>query len=121
MRIVFSLFFFVLVLSSSPVFSSVLVAPQNSGQSVSIPSHADKNDVKAKRKAVKKILREFKKSKAADDRTVLLVILCILLPPLAVYLHQNAINSKFWISLLLSLLFWLPGIIYSLLVVLGSI
>ncbi|MBK7885425.1 MAG: YqaE/Pmp3 family membrane protein [Chitinophagaceae bacterium] len=50
----------------------------------------------------------------------LLVILAILLPPLAVYLHQGEINTKFWISLLLTLLFWLPGIIYALIVVLGA-
>jgi uncharacterized membrane protein YqaE (UPF0057 family) len=121
MRTIFTLFLFSFVLSSTPVFSSVLVVPQNSGKTVSIPSQADKNDIKSKRKAVKKFLREFKKSKAADDRTVLLVILCILFPPLAVYLHQNAINSKFWISVLLSLFFWVPGIIFSLLVVLEAI
>jgi uncharacterized membrane protein YqaE (UPF0057 family) len=48
---------------------------------------------------------------------VVLIILAILLPPLAVYLHQGEINGKFWISVLLTLLFILPGIIYSLLVV----
>jgi len=52
---------------------------------------------------------------------VLLIILAILLPPLAVYLHQGEINSKFWISLLLTLLFFIPGVIYALLVVTGEI
>jgi len=42
------------------------------------------------------------------------------LPPLAVYLHEGVINSKFWISLLLTLLFWLPGVIYALIVILGD-
>jgi uncharacterized membrane protein YqaE (UPF0057 family) len=51
---------------------------------------------------------------------VLLVILAILLPPLAVYLHQGEVNTKFWISLLLTLLFWLPGVIYALIVILGD-
>ncbi|NCU03665.1 MAG: YqaE/Pmp3 family membrane protein [Chitinophagaceae bacterium] len=55
----------------------------------------------------------------ADDRTILLVVLAILLPPLAVYLHQGEINNKFWISLVLTLLFWAPGVLYALLVVLG--
>jgi uncharacterized membrane protein YqaE (UPF0057 family) len=50
-----------------------------------------------------------------------LIILSILLPPLAVYLHQDEINSKFWISVLLTLLFWLPGVIYALLVVTDSV
>lgn len=53
--------------------------------------------------------------------TLVLVILAILIPPLAVFLHQGEINNKFWISLLLTLLFFVPGQIYSLLVVLGAI
>ncbi|HET9057503.1 MAG TPA: YqaE/Pmp3 family membrane protein, partial [Chitinophagaceae bacterium] len=68
-------------------------------------------------------LKEFKKNKRRGDastNTVLLVILAILLPPLAVYLHQGEVNSKFWISLLLTLLFWIPGVIYSLIVILGN-
>lgn len=52
--------------------------------------------------------------------TLLLVIITILVPPLGVFLHQGAINNKFWISLLLTLLLYVPGLIYSLIVVLGS-
>ncbi len=73
---------------------------------------------------VKKEMREYRKAKrnGADPstNTLLLVILAILLPPLAVYLHQGEINTKFWISLLLTLLFFIPGIIYALIVVLGA-
>ena len=67
------------------------------------------------------MMKEYKAGKAADDtstNTLLLVILAILLPPLAVYLHENAINGKFWLSILLTLLFWIPGVIYALIVVL---
>ena len=75
-------------------------------------------------KEVKKELKEYKKLKksGAEPSTnkVLLVILAILLPPLAVYLHQGEINNKFWISLLLTLLFFLPGVIYALLVIFGE-
>jgi uncharacterized membrane protein YqaE (UPF0057 family) len=46
-----------------------------------------------------------------------IIILCILLPPLGVYL-MFGIDNRFWISLILTLLFILPGIIYSLIVVL---
>lgn len=71
---------------------------------------------------VKKLAKEYKAQKATasepSTNTILLVILAILLPPLAVYLHENAINGKFWLSLLLTLLFWLPGVIYALIVVL---
>lgn len=73
---------------------------------------------------VKEELKAFKLAKKAgketDTNTLLLVILAILLPPLAVYLHQGEINSKFWISLLLTLIFWLPGIVYALIVILGD-
>ena len=79
---------------------------------------------KERLKEVRKQLKEFKKQKRAgnapSDNTVLLVILAILLPPLAVYLHQGEINNKFWISLLLTLLFWIPGVIYALVVILGA-
>jgi uncharacterized membrane protein YqaE (UPF0057 family) len=75
-------------------------------------------------KEVKKELRQYRKAKRNGDdpstNTLLLVILAILLPPLAVYLHQGEINTKFWISLILTLLFFIPGIIYALIVVLGG-
>lgn len=74
----------------------------------------------------KKALKEYKAQKAAaaaagtpSTNTLLLVILAILLPPLAVYLHEGVINGKFWLDLLLTLLFFLPGVIYALIVVLG--
>jgi len=83
-----------------------------------------KKERKARIKEVKKELKEYKKEKRAGnepstDKT-LLIILAILLPPLAVYLHEGEINNKFWISLLLTLLFWLPGVIYALVVVLDK-
>ncbi|BFG69657.1 hypothetical protein KACHI17_05380 [Sediminibacterium sp. KACHI17] len=78
---------------------------------------------KARIKEVKKIAREYKAAKKAGSdvqtNTVLLAILAVLLPPLAVGLHQGELNGKFWLSVLLTLLFWLPGVIYALIVVLG--
>ena len=59
-------------------------------------------------------------STSADDRLILLVILAILSPPLAVFLARG-IGTEFWISLILTLLFYFPGMIYSLLVVLDVI
>lgn len=84
-----------------------------------------RSEKKARFKEVKKELKSYKKLKKAGkeplaDRT-LIIILAILIPPLGVYLYEGEINSKFWISLLLTLLFWLPGAIYSLLVVLGEV
>lgn len=84
-------------------------------------SHKEK---KFRIKESKALLKQYKAEKKAgastDTNTLLLVILAILLPPLAVYLHEDAINTKFWIDLILTLLFFLPGIIYALIVILGG-
>ena len=105
------------------------------------------NTKEAPRSEIKKALREFRKISSEEKQsriasvnaeikkyneqksagqepstnTLLLAILAILLPPLAVYLHQGEINNKFWISLILTLLFWLPGVIYALLVIFGGV
>jgi len=82
----------------------------------------DRKDRKSRIKESRKWLKEYRadvkagKIKRETDQ-VLLIILCILLPPLAVYLKEEEINTKFWLSILLTLLFWLPGVIYALLVV----
>jgi uncharacterized membrane protein YqaE (UPF0057 family) len=55
-----------------------------------------------------------KENKSAADK-VLVIILCIFIPPLAVWL-VHGISDKFWIDLILTLLFFLPGIIYALIV-----
>lgn len=82
-----------------------------------------KKEKREKIKLVKKTLKDYKaaKKRGAEPttNTLLLAILAILLPPLAVYLHEGTINTKFWISLVLSILFWLPGVIYALIVVLS--
>ena len=52
---------------------------------------------------------------------ILALILALILPPLGVYVHQGEVNNKFWISLLLTVLFYVPGQIYSVLVVLGVV
>ena len=49
---------------------------------------------------------------------ILLVILAILIPPLAVYLYQGSITSDFWIDLILTLCFDLPGILFALYIIL---
>ncbi len=84
-----------------------------------------KAERKSRIKEAKSTLKQYKKDKkagvAAAPSQIVLIILAILLPPLAVYLHQGEINNKFWISLLLTLLFFLPGIIYALLVITGEV
>ncbi len=71
-----------------------------------------------KRKAVKQAVKSAKKN-GADTNTLLLVILAILLAPLAMAIYDG-ISNRFWISLLLWILGILPGIIYTLYVILSE-
>ncbi|HEY1200979.1 MAG TPA: YqaE/Pmp3 family membrane protein [Niastella sp.] len=84
-----------------------------------------KHERKSRIKEAKKVLKEYKADKragrAADTDIVLLAILAILLPPLAVYLKEGEVNSRFWISVILTLLFWVPGIIFAMLVIFDAI
>lgn len=52
----------------------------------------------------------------SDIALLLLLILAVLLPPLAVFLVRG-LGLTFVISLILSLLFWVPGIIFALIVI----
>jgi len=125
-RLLLFSFLCISIIASTTVYAIVPVATEPVPQKVVDKAVNDFNDLSKKEKKqrfkeVKKQLNLFKANKAkgmeASDNTILLVILAILLPPLAVYLHEGAINTKFWISLVLTLLLWVPGVIYALLVV----
>lgn len=80
-----------------------------------------KSKTRAERKAAKVKLKAMIKDKeGVSDRKLLLTILGILIPPLAMALYEDGITDRFWISLLLTLLFLLPGIIYTLIIILGD-
>ena len=116
-------------------FAATVINPSNN--SIIVPGNPDPAKVKAAKEEfnnlskkekkmrineVKAAIKHYKAEKKAGEpstNTLLLVILAILLPPLAVYLHEGVINNKFWIDLILTLLFWLPGLIYALIVVLS--
>jgi uncharacterized membrane protein YqaE (UPF0057 family) len=62
-------------------------------------------------------LSTYASKKGGDVNKALLVICCIFLPPLAVYLFQDDINTDFWVDLLLTLLlFWIFGMIFAFMV-----
>lgn len=84
-------------------------------------SKAEKRDrIKEAKAAFKKFKKEKKAGSADTNTSVLLeVILTILIPPVGVLVHEGRINSKFWIDLLLTLLFYIPGLVYGLIVVLS--
>jgi uncharacterized membrane protein YqaE (UPF0057 family) len=123
--------FIAVLLLSTPVFASSLPVPVSTEPDPAVVKSAvasfnalSKREKRARIKEVKHYLKEAKAAKRAgdapSDNTILLVILALLLPPLAVYLHEGEINSKFWIDLVLTLLFFIPGVIYALVVVLGK-
>ena len=87
----------------------------------SLSKQERKQRIKDVKKELKVYKKEKKSNKSAKVDMVLLIILAILLPPLAVYLHQGEINGKFWLSILLWFCFILPGVIYALLVVTDTI
>lgn len=74
---------------------------------------------KAAQKMLKKQLRKAT-SKPMDDGQLLYIIIAFFIPFLGVALYEGEITGHFWISLLLTLLFWLPGFIYALLIILGN-
>lgn len=84
----------------------------------SLSSKEKKERIKEAKKAIKKLKAEKKTSKEPIASKALQVIFAILIPPVGVLLHEGQINSRFWISLLLTLLFYLPGMIYALIIVL---
>lgn len=54
---------------------------------------------------------------AISTNKLLMIIIAVILPPLAVAL-DSGLSKQFWISLVLTLLFYLPGLIYALYVIL---
>ena len=120
----------------SPSFAAVVAPSANPGPKVAVPDSATLKSALAEFKSLshkerkerileaKKEMKTFKANKKngsePSTNTLLMVILAILLPPLAVYLHEGEINTKFWIDLILTLLFFIPGVIYALIVVLGN-
>lgn len=130
----FSLLAFLIIATSINFSSAAVIAPSSTSTTEPDPAKVkaamaafnslSKKEKRMKIKETKNAIKVFKAEKKAGNapstNTLLLVILALLLPPLAVYLHQGEINNKFWISLILTLLFFVPGVIYALIVVLGK-
>ena len=92
-----------------------LVKSSKSDQTVSETVFSPiKKLTKEEKKQLKQIV---KKETKTDDHTILLIILAIILPPLAVALFEGigkGIKTPFWLDVLLTLLGWLPGVVYAL-------
>jgi len=55
----------------------------------------------------------------SETELILLIILALFLPPLAVYLYEGSWTKTVTINLILTLIFFLPGVIHALIVILG--
>ena len=55
----------------------------------------------------------------SDSNKLLCAVISFFIPPLGVILYERAITINFWIDLILTLLFWLPGFIFALIIILG--
>lgn len=114
---------------------STIVDEQCQSNETLVPEVKHKNIIKVRKanfiqKAIKKVIlkravslvmrEQLKKTSTVsyvdNSNLLLLAILSFLLPPLAVYLVRG-IGNSFWIDLILTLLFWIPGVIFALIVV----
>ena len=133
-------FFFLMFLLAgclwTPVTSFAAIGPQSATHTESRVSsaRAEARAARQEKKAVRQSLRaQLRKAFAgADEELVLLIILALLLPPLAMYLYEGDFTTRFWISLLLTLLGagliigwsgigYLPAVIYTLYVIVTGI
>ena len=132
-KIFSSLLMATMLISTIPLQSSALVVLPGSNEPdpttikaafeefKSLSKQERKQRIKNVKKEMKVFKKEKKSNKSANVEMWLLIVLAILLPPLAVYLHQGEINGKFWLSILFWFLFIIPGVVYALLVVTDTI
>lgn len=81
-----------------------------------------KSEKKQLKKEIKSEIKKHKSNETTNEASpLLLAILSIIFPlaPLMMYLYEGEINERFWISLILTLLFYIPAIVYNFIVMLG--
>lgn len=99
----------------------VMKTPEKNPLTYSGNVSSERKDVRLKSMQSKVLARlADKPNTTSANADVVLVILAIFLPPLAVALARG-IGNEFWIDLLLTVLFFVPGMIYAILVVCDAI
>lgn len=72
-----------------------------------------------------KFNKKTKSTKSESSNTavaaIIIALLCFFLPPVGVVLYEGTVTANFWVDLLLTLLFWLPGMIFAFLVCFGGV
>lgn len=111
--------------NSSELNSSFILVDKNELPENNSSSQADnqKTSVIEKTKEYRNTAKKEnnRNNNKADDMFIIAVILALLIPPLGVAVHTNIDWTKVLICLLLTFLFFLPGMIYALLVVFDKI
>ncbi len=127
----FTLFLLLAVFAVTPAFAVVApIAPPTANEATALEAAREyreslKNMTAKERRALKRdqrhavkdAIRAYREGNAPSTNTLLLVILAILLPPVAVLVYEGELTSRFWICLLLTLLFYIPGLIYALITI----
>ncbi len=126
------LLIFILSMAILPQSTYAAVAARTAETTISTTTET-KKAVKALSKDERKALRKSKRAERTSFKQkiknafkkikdsvslLLLVIITILLPWLGVLLYEGSATKRFWISLVLWLLLYLPGLIYALIVIL---
>ncbi len=112
-------------LAPRPAAAETAVAP--AAETAQLSAREKRQQRKTMRQDLRQRLRDARA--AGDEELVLLIILAILLPPLAMYLYEGDFTTRFWISLVLTLLGaglivgvsflgWLPAVAYTLYIIL---
>lgn len=85
---------------------------------------------RAQKRSFRQDMRQrLREARGSDPELILLIILALIIPPLAMFIYEGSITTRFWISLVLtllgaglvigwSLLGLLPAIVYTLYVIL---
>jgi uncharacterized membrane protein YqaE (UPF0057 family) len=112
-------------LAPRPAAAETAVAP--AAETAQLSAREKRQQRKALRQDLRQRLRDARA--AGNEELALLIILAILLPPLAMYLYEGDFTTRFWISLVLTLLGaglivgvsflgWLPAVAYTLYIIL---
>lgn len=74
--------------------------------------------VKNDKKKNNKLKQLFSKLEPGRNSLALAIVLTVLMPFLGIAVWQDSVTKDFWITLLLTLLLYLPGLIYALSIIL---
>ena len=100
-------------------FAGIPISEPNTPEQETVTSEKSKVKTKKVSKLKQKIAKKLLKKADGGNNQILAIILAIILPFVGVAVWQNGITKDFWITLLLTFLFYLPGLIYALYIILS--